>query len=578
MNIVKVYLRVLGLLASEKLLVGSLILSGLVIAVAQFAEPVLFGKIIDRLTRSQGNVTWGMIAPLAGIWIGFGLFNILASAILALQADRLSHRRRLMVMSQFFEHLLELPQSYHHASHTGRLLKIMLDGSAGLSNVWLSFLRENVVSFLSLLILLPATLFLNWRLSLLLILLVAISGTVIGFVIHTTQTRQQGVENFHSDIAQRAADSLGNVAAVQSFTRTREEADGLRKIGNMFLNSQLPILAWWAAATVITRAAATVTILLIFLFGTYLHMHNLASVGDIVTFIGLATLCIGKLEQVIGFINWIFMLTPKLEEFFEVVDTQPGIVNKPGAKKLGYPKGKVEFDCVSYSHDRVRPAIVEISLTAEPGEIVALVGETGAGKSTTAAALYRAFDPDSGRILIDGTDIRDIEISSLRSAIGIVFQEPMLFARTIADNLRLARPDATEEQMRNALEEAQAWKFVERLDKKLETNIGERGQNLSGGEKQRLSIARALLKDPAILILDEATSALDATTESAVQMALDQAMKGRTTLVIAHRLSTVRRANKIIVLKEGAIVEQGKYSELIAANGIFSGFAKDQFV
>lgn len=578
MNIVKIYMRVLRLLASEKVLVAVLILSGLIIAIAQFAEPVLFGKIIDRLTRSSGGVDWTMIAPLAGLWIAFGLFNILASAMLALQADRLSHRRRLAVMGQFFEHLLELPQSYHRSSHTGRLLKIMLDGSAGMSNVWLSFLRENVVSFLSLLILLPATLFLNWRLSLLLIFLVATSGLMIGFVIHTTQARQQNVEGYHTEIAQRAADTLGNVAAVQSFTRTREEADGLRKIGDVFLTAQLPILAWWAAATVITRASATITVLLIFVFGAYLHMHELATVGEIVMFIGLATLCIGKLEQVIGFANWIFMLAPKLGEFFAVLDIRPSIVSKPGARQLHQPRGKVEFESVGYSHDGSRPAIAGISFSIEPGQIVALVGETGAGKSTTAAALYRAFDPDSGRILIDDVDIRDIDIASLRGAIGTVFQEPLLFARSIEENLRLAKPDATPQQMIKALTEAQAMRFVERLDKQLQTNVGERGQNLSGGERQRLSIARALLKDPAILILDEATSALDATTESAVQAALDHAMKGRTTLVIAHRLSTVRRADKIIVLKDGMIAEQGNYSELIAANGLFARFAKNQLV
>lgn len=578
MNIVKLYVRVIGLLLPEKPLVIALLVSALVIAVAQFAEPVLFGRIIDRLGKASAQDAWTAIAPLALLWVGFGLFNVLASAMQALKADQLSHRQRLSVMSRFFEHLLELPQSYHQANHTGRLLKIMLDGSAGISNVWLTFLRENAVSFLALLCLLPATLFLNWRLALLLILLVFLSACVIAYVIQSTQDRQQKVESYHTEIAERAADAIGNVPVVQSFTRTRAEAEDLRKIGMGYLLAQMPILSWWAATTVITRASATTTVLLIFLTGAWLHTKQLASIGEIVTFIGLATLCIGKLEQVIGFLNWLFLLAPKLQEFFDVLDTAPSIANRSEAIAVGHLRGEICFENVSYSHDGSRPAIDGVTFTIKPGEIVALVGETGSGKSTTAAALYRAFDPDNGRITIDGIDIADMEINSLRSNIGIVFQEPMLFARTIEENLRVAKIDATVDQLRFALQEAQALNFVDRLEKGLETRIGERGTTLSGGERQRLSVARALLKNPSILILDEATSALDVSTEAALQRALERAMKDRTVLIIAHRLSTVRTADRIIVLKDGKIAEQGSFDELMRNEGPFAQFVEKQLL
>jgi ATP-binding cassette subfamily B protein len=287
---------------------------------------------------------------------------------------------------------------------------------------------------------------------------------------------------------------------------------------------------------------------------------------------------IGRLEAAVGFVNQLFMQAPKMREFFEILDTTPSVRDKPNAKNVERFAGGVAFENVTFSYDGKRPAILDVSFAASPGETVALVGATGSGESTTLGLLHRAFDPQSGAIRLDGDDIRDLCLASLRRNIGVVFQEPMLFARSIRENLQVGRPDATDAEMIEALERAQAIEFISRQTDGLDTVIGERGRSLSGGERQRLSIARALLKNPPILILDEATSALDAATERKLQMALEEVMKGRTTFVIAHRLATIRNADRILVFDQGRIVETGTFDELVAKGGRFADLAKAQFM
>jgi ATP-binding cassette subfamily B protein len=581
MAILRIYFRVLGMLGAEKRLAIMLIGANLALAVAQFAEPVLFGRIIDALTGTAGDptkVTWSQLGNLIWLWIGFGLFTIAAAVLVALHADRLSHRRRLVVMAEFFEHVLHLPLGFHTGVHSGRLLKTMLDGSSGMSSVWLSFFREHCASFVSLFVLLPATMFLNWRLGALLVVLVFVFGAITAYVFHHTESLQGKVETFHTDLAERASDALGNIAIIQSFTRVEAEAVSMRRISDALLKAQMPVLSWWAIAAVATRASATLTILAVFLLGTWLFMQGLASIGEIVMFMNFAGLLVGKLETTVTFANWLFMLAPKLREYFDVLDAQPGVRDGPDARDVGKLSGRVAFENVTFSYDARRTAVKDVSFVVEPGQTVALVGATGSGKSTTLGLLHRVFDPNGGRVTIDGIDIRDMTLMSLRRNIGVVFQEPMLFARSIEENLRIGKPDATDEEIALALERAQASDFVSRQSDGLATIVGERGRTLSGGERQRVSIARALLKDPPILIFDEATSALDATTERLLQAALEAATQGRTTFVIAHRLATIRNADRIFVFDQGQVVETGSFEELVALNGRFAELARAQFM
>ncbi len=580
MSFLRIYLRVLDLLAPEARLAGALALANIALAVAQFIEPVLFGHIIDALS---GALPAGMgpaahvLAPLIGAWVGFGLFIIIAAALVAWFADRLAHRRRNLVLADFFEHVLQLPLAYHAGAHSGRQLKIMLAGTDTLWWLWVSFFREHFAAFVFIAFLLPTSLVLNWRLALPLVVLCVAFTILTVVVMRRAEAMQRAVERHYSDIAETAADTLGNVAVVQSFARIELEVSALKGLVNSLLRAQMPVLSWWAVAAVLTRTATTLTLLAILLVGTYLKLVGLASVGAIVSFMAIATLLIARLEQVVGFANRLFMDAPKLAEFFGVLDTVPAVRDSPDALEPGRLRGLVEFNDVSFSYDGKRSAVADLRFTALPGDRVALVGPTGSGKSTALALLHRTFDPQAGVIAVDGMDIRALTLTGLRRNIGVVFQETLLFNRSIAENLRVGKPDATDAELREVAARAQALDFIDHNPDGLNAPIGERGRLLSGGERQRLAIARALLKNPPILILDEATSALDPMTEARVGAALDEVMKGRTTFVIAHRLATIRNATRILVFNNGRVVETGTYDELLKRGGFFAELVNAQF-
>jgi ATP-binding cassette, subfamily B, beta-glucan exporter len=580
MSLLRLYARVLELLGREARLGWILAGANLLLAGAQFAEPVLFGKIVDTLSGQPASGASG--SPSAWMmllaWAAFGLFTILCGAWVALHADRLAHRQRQAVLTSYFEHILQLPLTFHSGTHSGRLMKVMINGTDALWRLWLGFFREHFAAILSLVVLLPLAFYINWRLAILLFVLCVVFTILTTLVVRKTYGMQSDVETYYGDLSARASDALGNVALVQSFVRVDAEVQGVRFVADKLLAAQMPVLSWWALVTVITKASTTITILAIFTIGIFLHERGLTSVGQIVMFVSFATLLIQKLEQVVSFINNVFMEAPRLQEFFNVLDAVPAVHDRPDAIDSGRLSGLVEFRDVSFSYDGKRPAVEDLSFTALPGQTIALVGPTGAGKSTAIALLHRAFDPQSGFIKIDGMDVRGLKLNALRRNIGVVFQEALLFDRTIADNLRVGKPDASDEEMRQAADRAQALEFIERSERGFDTNAGERGRMLSGGERQRLSIARALLKDPPILILDEATSALDAVTEAKVNAALDEVMRGRTTFVIAHRLSTIRNATLILVFDGGRVIESGTFDELVAKGGRFAELAKAQFM
>jgi ATP-binding cassette subfamily B protein len=564
MSFLTVYWRAMRLLGSEARLAVWVAVAGAVLAILQFAEPILFGRVVDALSKGETAL------HLVGWWALFGFLSVAAGVFVALQADRLAHRRRLAAMRRFFEHVVALPAAYHSDAQSGRLIGIMLKGSDTLFGIWLSAFREQITATVSLIVLLPVAFAMNWRMALLLMALMIGYVALNALVMRKTHVGQAQATEYHVALAGQVGDVITNVAIVQSFSRLQEEAKALREIMGKLLSVQIPVLTWWALASILTKAASTLTIVAIFALGAWLHGRGETTVGEIVSFVGFATLLIGRLDQMTSFVTRLFFDAPAMRQFFEVLDETGDLPEKPNAPDLVVSKAHVRFEGVSFRYAGGPAGVEGLDIEALPGQTIAIVGPTGSGKSTTLALLQRVRDPQAGRILIDGQDIKDVKLDSLRRQIAVVFQDAGLFDRSIAENLRIGKTDATEADIREAAAMAEATGFIKDKPGGFDARCGERGRALSGGERQRLAIARAILKNAPILILDEATSALDTETEAKVKLALDRVRQGRTTFIIAHRLSTVRTADQILFLEAGRIVERGTYDELVKLNGRFA--------
>ncbi len=565
MDLVRIYTRALSYLGPEKGLAISLALANVAIAIVQLAEPILFGRVVDALSKQQSAFS------LIGLWAALGLFGILAGVVVSVWADRLAHRRRLAVMADAFERAITLPVSYHAERGSGAIVSAISWGSDGLFWLWLRALREQLAAFVGIILLVPTAISMDARMALILGIL-AVAYTILNMVaIRKTSTGQSEVENYRYELSSRVGDVIGNVTVVQSFNRLKAEADAMRGMSTVLLKAQYPVLTWWGLLTILQRAAATITMVAVFAMGSVLAARGELSVGQIVSFVSFAGLLIGKLDQVSGFVTGLHQGSATLRTFFTLLDEKSAIEEKPGAVALPEPvKGAVTFDKVSFQFPKSQQGVFDIDFSVAAGRTLALVGPTGSGKTTTLGLLQRLRAPASGRILVDGHDIADLTLASLRSTIGVVFQDAGLFNRSIADNIRIGRPDASDADVERAARLAEAHEFIMRKEAGYGFVIGERGASLSGGERQRLAVARAILKDAPILILDEATSALDAETEAKIKRALDALRKGRTTFIIAHRLSTVANADEIIVLDHGRIVERGTFTSLVADKGLFA--------
>jgi ATP-binding cassette, subfamily B, beta-glucan exporter len=560
-----VYRRALSMLVAEQRAQTLwVVLSGIALGAVPIAEGVLLKFVVDALTLGQGAF------PIIGVWALIGLVGILAGVVVAVMADRLAHRRRLAALGQAFERAIILPISYHAEKGSGAVVRTILAGTDALFWNWLSFLREQFVALVGILVLVPTAIYMNPAMALILAVLAVVYVLCNVLVAQKTSTGQAAVEQYHTNVYGRVGDVLGNVTVVQSYGRFASEVQAMRSIMAELLTAQYPVLTWWGLLTMLTRTAATIAFVAIYAVGAVLVGRKEMTVGDVVAFVTFAGLMIGKLDSLSGFAVRIFQYAPTLRSFFDLLDATEGVREKPDATALENVAGDVRYENVTFRFKNSDQGVFGISLDAAAGKTTALVGPTGAGKTTTLALLQRLRSPDAGRILVDDQDIEDVTLDSLRHHIAVVFQDAGLFNRSIAENIRVGRPNAGDAEVEEAARLAEAHDFIARKPGGYQFVIGERGASLSGGERQRIAIARAILKNAPILILDEATSALDVETEGRIKRALDRLRRGRTTFIIAHRLSTVADADTILVLDGGRIVERGTFRQLVAQQGLFA--------
>ncbi|MBB3391391.1 ATP-binding cassette subfamily B protein [Rhizobium sp. BK275] len=568
MSLFKVYARALRYLGAYKLRVSLVVIANIVLAAITIAEPILFGRIIDAISGK------GEVKPILMMWAAFAVFNTIAFVLVAREADRLAHGRRATLLTEAFGRIISMPLSWHHQRGTSNALHTLLRACETLFGLWLEFMRNHLSTVIALGLLIPTAISMDLRLSAVLIVL-GIAYWIIGRVVMSrTKDGQASVENHYHTVFGHVSDSISNVSVLHSYNRIDAETRALKSFADRLLQAQYPVLDWWALASALNRMASTIAMMIVLVIGTVLVQNGELRVGDVIAFIGFANLLIARLDLMRQFATQIFEARSKLEDFYNLEDSVREREEPAGNGEIKDVKGDVEFNDVSFGFANSSQGLHNVSFKVKAGQTVAIVGPTGAGKTTLVNLLQRVYDPQGGQILVDGTDISKVTRKSLRRYIATVFQDAGLLNRSISDNIRLGRENASEEDMRRAAEAAAASDFIENRDEQYDTHVGERGNKLSGGERQRIAIARAILKDAPILVLDEATSALDVETEARVKAAIDNLRQNRTTFIIAHRLSTVREADMVLFLDNGRIVEHGSFDELSHSNGRFAALLR----
>ncbi|MER8721949.1 glucan ABC transporter ATP-binding protein/ permease [Mesorhizobium sp. M0999] len=568
MSLLQIYWRALGYLAADRKRVAFICGANVALAIIAILEPIMFGRVIDAISDK------GSVFSTLALWAGLGAFNIVAFVLVARGADRFAHKRRSEVLCQSFERVITMPLAWHHQRGTSNALHTLLRAVETLFSLWLEFMRQHLSTAVALALLIPTAISMDLRMSLVLMALGVLYVGIGRLVMKRTKAGQAAVERHYHQVFAHVTDSVSNVAVLQSYNRLGHEADTLRRYVKNLLDAQNPVLDWWAMANALHRLSSTISMMVVLLIGAYLVTHGQLKIGDVIAFTGFATLLIARLDQMSAFANQISEARAKLEDFYHLEDSAADSAEPDGLRDLTNVTGHVRFENVGFEFANSRQGVDDVSFEVQAGQTVAIVGPTGAGKTTLINLLQRVFSPSHGRILIDGIDTRTVTRKSLRHSIATVFQDAGLLNRSIEDNIRVGRAEATYDEVHAAANAAAAQDFILAKSAGYDTVVGERGGQLSGGERQRIAIARAVLKDAPILVLDEATSALDVETEDRVKEAIDELRRNRTTFIIAHRLTTVRDADLVVFMDKGKVVEMGGFAELSLRNGRFASLLR----
>ncbi|MEO0970265.1 MAG: ABC transporter ATP-binding protein [Cyanobacteria bacterium J06639_18] len=523
----------------------------------------------------SGNVV--AIAQLLGIvttvFLVRGVFQAVQDIYMAKAALRVAFNLR----KQVYAHLQRLNLSYFETAKAGDLSYRLTEDVDRVGEVIHKVFHDLIPSSLQLVAIPIYMIWLNWQLTLAILIVAPVMAALIGWFGERLQKLSRRSQNRISDLSAILTEVFGGIRLIQAFAAENYEINRFSREAERSLQAKYSTERLKAIQIPIAGFLEAVSVLLIVFIGAWLIANNNLTVPDFISYLTGGALLIDPIGHVTNNFNELKQGEASVDRVFELLEIEPTVVDKPDAIPLPPVDGKVEYRHVSFAYKPGEPVINDISLLAKSGEAIALVGSSGAGKTTFVNLLPRFYDPQQGQILVDGVDIRDVLLHSLRRQIGIVPQETIMFSGTIAENIAFGQTEFDMKAVESAAKIANAHRFISQLPDGYYTVVGERGVNLSGGQRQRIAIARAVLLNPRILILDEATSALDSESEALVQEALERLMEGRTVFIIAHRLSTVRRCDRILVFEKGQIVESGTHEELLALECRYAKFYAQQF-
>ena len=554
--------------------------------------PALTGQLVDQVGTFEGMrdlVSLEQLIAKRAEAMRFVIYICLVMMALSVIGAVLGYTRQMLLMfvgnrvvydvrRQVFRHLQRLSLRYFESHSHGRIMARVLYDVDAIQHVLSGGIVDIVSNIITVIVIIIVLFVMNWKLALFAVAVLPLY--VLNFMVFRARIRQaasESREQYH-EVYSTLSESVSGIKVVMSFTRESAEARRFVSECRQSIHLNMNTGRWQAVlgigANLLTSLA---NVAVLFIGGREVLITGRMTIGELMAFrVYLMQLYqpIIALVTINDTINWVMTA---VERIFETLDTVPDVEQGRDAIRLGRVEGRVEFDNVAFAYEAGEPVLEDISFVAEPGTSTALVGPSGSGKTTLVHLIPRFYDPTGGRILVDGIDLRDVTIGSLRANIGMVMQESFLFSGTLRENIKYGQPDATDDEVVQAAMAANCHDFIMEFPDGYETLVGERGTRLSGGQRQRISIARALLRNPRILILDEATSALDSESEALIQDALDNLMKGRTTFTIAHRLSTVMNADTILVLDQGKIVERGTHAELATAGGLYARLCEVQF-
>ena len=570
----KGYLRLLSYIKPYKQRLIEAVVCIVVAAAANLYLPWVIKDMIDKVLAARDMDMLNLIC--VGIVVIFfvrGIFYYGQGYLVSYIGQRVI----VDVRDVLFRKLQRLPISFFDRHQTGEVMSYISNDVAALQSAlverMVEMMTESAIFFGSLVMMV----LLDWKLSILTLITVPLVGLAMDIFGKKVRSAGAVIQARMSDITALMQESISSERVVKSFVREEFEIDRFHTQNELNFRAVMKDAQLSSLLTPTVEFLAALAVTVIIWFGGKEVVDGVITAGTLVAFLTYAVNLANPVKRLSRIYAQIQKAMAGADRVFALLDMEETVTSAPGAKTLPPVEGRVCFSDVSFSYREDVPALTDLTFTAEPGQMIAFVGPSGAGKSTVANLIPRFYDVTGGSITVDGYDVRDVTTESLRSQIGIVPQETVLFSATVRENIRYGRLDATDAEIEAAAKSANAHEFIMALPEGYDTEIGERGANLSGGQRQRIAIARAILKDPRILILDEATSALDTESEKVVQAALDRLMVGRTSFVIAHRLSTIIGADRIYVLDGGRVREQGTHEELLAAGGLYAGLYQIQY-